>query len=62
MADLPDIKTKYKKNEKIDVWAGRLRSIKTQLPFSYYDLNFCGKDQFGKQFHTPSVGEELMRE
>ena len=31
----------FEEGQKVDMFVNKMSSVKTQLPFDYYDLNFC---------------------
>ena len=53
------IKQAYSKNASLTIKVGKVDSIKTQLPFSYFYLPTCGKHS---KKETQSLGEILSGE
>jgi len=45
------------KDTELEIFAGRLDSIKTHLPFDYYYLNFCEPDKI--EYTSKGVGDSI---
>jgi len=51
------IPNEYMKDTELEIFAGRLDSIKTHLPFDYYYLNFCEPDKI--EYTNKGVGDSI---
>jgi hypothetical protein len=41
------VPTNYKKGDNLPILAGKLQSTRTELPFDFYDLNWCNNTAGG---------------
>lgn len=53
----PSVMTKFPENSSIDLYVNKVDSEKTQLPFSYYYLNYCSPSNPSKA--PESLGQIL---